>query len=124
MEPKLIHEKIKQEELVRMIREGYYEKMVKLAVDVERGILALGGEWHSDAQEVLVADGSEAHNVWGANLYPWKEPRERIIYVSLINLKPAILHRKMEITDHERRTQIHDIITRLLLNDGETLPTE
>jgi len=53
MEPKLIREKIEQKELVRMIREGYYEGMVKLAVDVERGILALGGEWHSDADYEL-----------------------------------------------------------------------
>lgn len=124
MEPKLIHEKIEREELAQIIREGYYEGMVKLAVDVERGILALGGEWHSDAQEILIADGSEADDVWGANLYPWKEPRERIVYTSLINLKPAIPHRKTEITDSVLRKRIHESVTRLLLDDDEILPTE
>ncbi len=124
MEPKLIREKIESDELVRIIHEGYYEAMAKLAVDVERGVLALGGEWHSDAEEVLVADGSQSNNVWGANFYPWKTPRERIVYTSLINLKPMVPHRKMEVTDPIVREKMHDIITRLLLNDNETLPTE
>ncbi|TSC62820.1 MAG: hypothetical protein G01um101448_361 [Parcubacteria group bacterium Gr01-1014_48] len=124
MEPKIIREKIEQTELIKIIREGHYDEMAKLAVDVERRVLALGGEWHSEAQEVLVADGSEANDVWGANFYPWKEPRERIVYVSLINLKPALLHRKMEIRDPGLRKKIHDSITRFLLDDDETIPTE
>jgi len=124
MEPQRIHEKIKRDQLVRIIHEGYYEVMVKCAVDVERGVLALGGEWHSDAEEVLVADGSQPDNVWGANFYPWKGPRERIVYTSLINIKPALSHRKMEVGDPLVRQRMHAIITRLLLNDDETLPTE
>jgi len=124
MEPKLICEKIKPDELVRLIRDGLYEGMAKLAVDIERGILALGGEWHSDAEEVLIADGSHANHVWGVNFYPWKEPRERIVYTSLINLKPLVPHRKMEVTDPGTRNKIHSIITQLLLHDETTLPTE
>ncbi|MDP3735118.1 MAG: DUF5674 family protein [bacterium] len=124
MEPKLIREKVKPDELVRLIRDGLYDTMAKLAVDVERGILAIGGEWHSDAEEVLTADGSQANNVWGVNFYPWKESRERIVYTSLINLKPLVPHRKMEITDLGMRTKIHDLVTRLLLYDDETLPAE
>lgn len=124
MEPKLICEKILQNELVQAIRNGYYEEMIKLAVDVERGTLALGGEWHSDAAEVLARDGSEANNVWGANLYPWEKADKRVVYTSLINLKPAIGHKKMEITDAALRKKIHVVIKNLLLNDDETLPTE
>ena len=124
MEPKVIHEKITQDQLISIVREGYYETMAKLAVDVERRILAIGGEWHSDAEEVLIADGSKAADVWGVNFYPWKEPRERIVYTSLINLKPVVPHRKMEVTDPATRNKIRDIITQLLLHDDETLPTE
>ena len=126
MEPIIIREKISPAELIRIVREGYYGSadMAKAAVDVERGVLALGGEWHSDAEEVLTADGSDAREVWGVNFYPWREPRERIVYTSLINLKPLVPHRKMEITDVERRKQIHEIVTVLLLHDDETLPAE
>ena len=124
MEPKIVHEKITQEQLIHMTREGYYENMAKLAVDVEREILAIGGEWHSDAEEVLIADGSKATDVWGVNFYPWKASNERIVYTSLINLKPVVQHRKMEVTDRATRSKIHDIITQLLLDDKETLPAE
>ena len=126
MEPNIIREKISPVELIRVIREGYYGSadMAKVAVDVERGILALGGEWHSDAEEVLTANGSDARQVWGVNFYPWRKPRERIVYTSLINLKPLVPHRKMDITDRGTREKIHAIVTRLLLHDDETLPAE
>jgi hypothetical protein len=98
--------------------------MVKLAVDAERGILAIGGEWHSDGEEALVVTGSKGRDVWGVNFYPWKPASERIVYTSLINLKPLVPHRKMEITDRTLRSKIHTIITKLLLTDDETLPAE
>ena len=126
MEPKVIDKKIASDELFCLIDNGYYahSKMAKLAIDVERGIIALGGEWHSDAEEVLTADGSQANDVWGVNFYPWNKPSERIVYTSLINLKPLVPHRKMEVTDPDIRHKIHDMITRLLLHDDETLPAE
>ena len=41
------------------------ETYIKLAVDVERNILAGGGEFHADCQEALLEDGSHQENVWG-----------------------------------------------------------
>ncbi len=126
VEPTIIREKILPDALVRIIREGYYGSadMAKIAVDVGRGMLAIGGEWHSDAEEILIEDGSAAHEVWGANFYPWKKPHERLAYISLINLKPLVPHRTMEVTDTALRKKIHEVVTNLLLNDDETLPTE
>ncbi len=43
---------------------------IKLAVDVERGVLAGGGEYHADCEEILLEDGSLQENLWGADLYP------------------------------------------------------
>lgn len=124
MEPKLIQEKIMPDKLAEMVKEGYYEGMAKFAVDVEIGILAIGGEWHSDAAEILTRGGSLGNNVWGANLYSWKKPHERIVYTSLINLKPVIAHKKIEITDPALRQKMYAIITRLLLANDEILPAE
>jgi hypothetical protein len=45
---------------------------IKLAVDVDRAILAGGGELHADCEQVLLMDGSEQANVWGADWYPLK----------------------------------------------------
>ncbi len=43
---------------------------IKLAVDVERGVLAEGGEYHADCEEILLEDGSLQESLWGADWYP------------------------------------------------------
>lgn len=42
---------------------------IKLAVDIQRGILAGGGELHADCERVLLEDGSQQQDVWGADWY-------------------------------------------------------
>ena len=44
--------------------------MVKYVVDVERGVVAIGGELHADAEQVLLEQGSRQADLWGANYYP------------------------------------------------------
>ena len=36
----------------------FFEDMVKYVVDVERGVVAVGGEMHADAEQFLLEDGS------------------------------------------------------------------
>jgi hypothetical protein len=38
---------------------------IKLAVDIQQGILAGGGELHADCEQVLLENGSEQVHVWG-----------------------------------------------------------
>jgi hypothetical protein len=40
------------------------ETYIKLAVDVERNILAGGGEYHADCEEVLLENGSRQEDIW------------------------------------------------------------
>lgn len=121
MEPKIIREKISPEELAQITKENY-TTMVKVDVDIERGILAIGGEWHSEGDELLHADGSHRNNVWGINFYPWNPPEGRIQYISLINIKPSLEHPSMEIRDTQLQNKIRLIIEKLLLDPHETLP--
>ena len=44
---------------------------IKLAVDIERGILAGGGEVHADCESVLLENGSKQVDIWGADWYPF-----------------------------------------------------
>jgi hypothetical protein len=46
------------------------ETYIKLAVDLERGILAGGGVMHADCEAVLLDDGSSQQYVWGADWNP------------------------------------------------------
>jgi hypothetical protein len=98
MNIKIIDNKITESEL-REIAKEFYGEMVKGVVDIEREILAMGGEYHMDANEMLIKDGSKQQNVWGFNWYFNKKEDERIEYVSLINIRPAQGNRKMEVQD-------------------------
>jgi len=120
MQAQIVKEKISKEELSKIMRDNYGE-MVKVAVDVKRGVLAVGGEWHSEGDEILNQDGSSRENVWGINFYPWKPTGKRIEYHALINLKPSVGHTEMEILDSELKQEIKSVIEKLLLSDDETL---
>lgn len=43
---------------------------LKLAVDIEREILAGGGEYHADCEAVLLENRSQQVDIWGADWYP------------------------------------------------------
>ena len=60
--------------------------MVKLVVDIKLKKMGVGGELHSDAEELLINEGSNQENIWGANLYSYKSGNERLEYTSLINI--------------------------------------
>jgi len=97
------------EQIREMLEE--LETYIKLAVDVERGILAGGGEYHADCEEVLLEDGSRQEDIWGADWYPESRTIE---FVALINIRPQQGNRGMEIEDAKLREKIETIVRRLL----------
>ncbi|MFN0112116.1 MAG: DUF5674 family protein [Blastocatellia bacterium] len=62
----------------------YWELAVKLAVDVERQVIAGGGELHSDCEAALLDDGSQQENIWGATYFP---ETTLIRFDSVINIR-------------------------------------
>ena len=88
-----------------------YERMIKIVVDIRRRILTGGGEMHSDCEAVLLEDGSEQDDLWGANWYP---AEQRIEFESLINIRPRLGNRNILIQDEAVRKQVESI-TRTLL---------
>jgi hypothetical protein len=83
MKIKIIRQGATEKDLQEMLEElGTY---VKLAVDVERGIPAGGGEYHADCEEVLLENGSRQEDIWDVDWYP----RARTVqFVALINIRP------------------------------------
>ena len=88
-----------------------YEGMIKIVVDIRRRILAGGGEMHADCETVLLEDGSEQDDLWGANWYP---NEQRIEFESLINIRPRLGNRNILIQDENLRKQV-DSVTREIL---------
>jgi hypothetical protein len=87
------------------------ETYIKLAVDIERGILAGGGVMHADCEALLLEDGSIQENVWGAD---WNPSAQQVTFESLINIRPRQNNPSMEILDPQLREQVAQIARRLL----------
>lgn len=87
------------------------ETYVKLAVDIERGILAGGGAMHADCEAVLLEDGSQQEYIWGAD---WNPATQEVTFESLINIRPRQNNRSLELQDLDLRTQVEQITRNLL----------
>lgn len=84
---------------------------IKLAVDIERGILAGGGTLHADCEAVLLGDGSQQANVWGAD---WDPAAQLVTFESLINIRPRQNNPSLEIMNPAIRERVSEITHRLL----------
>ena len=109
MKVTVIRNQATQKQIQEMMEE--LETFIKLAIDVKRKILAGGGEYHADCEEVLLEDGSHQEDIWGADWYPESKTME---FVALINIRPRQGNRGMEIEDPELRTKIETIVRGLL----------
>jgi Protein of unknown function (DUF5674) len=69
---RLIEQAISLAEL-REMAEGGFGDLVKAVVDVERGVMAVDAEMHSDEEAELLRRGSTQDALWGINLYPDQE---------------------------------------------------
>jgi len=80
---------------------------IKFAVDIRREILAGGGELHADCAHALLGDGSEQVDIWGAD---WDPQAALVTFESLINIRPRLNNRKLEVQDPERRKAIERVV--------------
>lgn len=87
------------------------EGMIKIVVDIRQRILSGGGEMHADCESVLLDDGSEQDDLWGANWYP---NEQRIEFESLINIRPRLGNRSILIHDENLRRQVEAVTMEIL----------
>jgi hypothetical protein len=116
----LARSRLPAQELARLV-DRFFGDMVKYVVDLERGVAAVGGELHADAEALLLEDGSRQQDLWGANYWPGRGPEECVEFTSLINIRPAQENPGMEVVDPGRRERIR-ALTIALLGKGEPLP--
>ena len=58
---KILREEASAEQIEEMLEE--YADYIKMAVDIRQGIIAGGGEYHSDCEEVLIRIGSKQEDI-------------------------------------------------------------
>ncbi|OGY89575.1 MAG: hypothetical protein A3B30_02395 [Candidatus Komeilibacteria bacterium RIFCSPLOWO2_01_FULL_52_15] len=93
---KIIASPIPAAELKRIAKEGFGD-MVKAVVDLDKKIMAVGGELHADEEALLLDKGSKQNSLWRINIYP-DQPRDSWIeYDSMINIRPSQNNRSRNI---------------------------
>lgn len=106
-------EKISRSQLKEMA--AAFGNLVKAVVDVEKGIMVIGGELHADEEALLLEKGSKQSNLWGINFYPELQGDEFIEFDSVINLRPMQGNRTRGIDDVRIKQKIKEIVNRLVI---------
>ena len=110
---KIIDKKISEKELQEMAKKSF-GNLVKAVVDIEKEIMAVDAELHSDEEELLLKQGSLQENLWGINLYPDESPESMVEFDSMINLRPSLGNRSRGIDDPKIRKRIIEIVQKLV----------
>jgi len=111
MEIQIVKEPIKKSVLEEIAKDQFVD-LVKVVVDIEQEIMAIGGEMHADEEVELISKyGSLRENTWGINL--WIKRDNMIEYDSMINLK-ANKNRTRNIESPEVREKIVQTVSKLI----------
>ena len=114
MEIKIIKDAIYKKELID-IAENQFGDFVKAVVDIEKEIMAIGGELHADEEALLLQEGSNQENLWGINLHLNKSNDEFIEFNSMINVRPSQNNRSRGVESLDVQRKIRDIVNRIVL---------
>ncbi len=106
---KIISEPLSIEELKQMAANGF-GNLVKAVVDVDKGLIAVDAELHSDLESILLEKGSKQKNLWGINLYPEMQGDDYVEFDSMINMRPSQGNISRSVDDAETRQKIIKII--------------
>jgi hypothetical protein len=99
---------------LKILAQERFGDMVKAVVDIEKAIMAVGGDLHSDQEALLLDQGSKQDDLWGLNIYV-EEPRESWLELdSMINLRPAQGNKSRTIENEEVKSKIAAIVNNLV----------
>ena len=110
---KIITEPVSLSEL-RVMAEHQFGSLVKAVVNIETGIMAIGGEMHADEEAHLMGEGSKQQDLWGINIYPDQPAESRVEFDSMINIRPYMNNRSRSVENIETQKKILSIVEKLV----------
>ncbi len=99
-------------QLQDLANEHFAGELVKAVVDIEKGVMGIGGSMHADVVALLLEQRSAQPNLWGINLRPNDE--EFIEFDSMINIRPTQNNRSRGVEDEKIQRQIRAIVAELV----------
>lgn len=110
---KIVSTKISMDELKKMAGK-YHSNLVKAVVDVDKKIMAVDADLHSDEEKFLLEKGSRQKNLWGINIYPSEKGASRIEFDSMINIRPAQENFTRGVDNEKLRVEVTQIVNQLI----------
>lgn len=108
----IVDHKLTKED-IRLAREDY-DSYIKITADIRQNIVAIGGEYHADAEKILVEKyDSKNEDIWGGG-YDVEEKKYKVS--AMLNIKPNFGNDSMDILDPEIRRLFLDSAKSVLVN--------
>jgi hypothetical protein len=112
-DPRIVRDPLTRADL-KVLAESRFGDMVKAVVDIERGVMAVSGELHSDEEALLLEAGSKQTDLWGVNLYPAETGEGWLEFDSMINVRPSQGNRSRGVDDERIRAAIRRVVAALV----------
>jgi hypothetical protein len=109
----LVDKPISRELLLEMAQEQFGD-MVKAVVDIEKGLMALGGGLYVDEESYLLEKGSRQENLWGINIHPNRSFPEIVEFDSVINIRPGQDNPSRYVEDASTRDKLISTVRSLI----------
>ncbi|MBI3458709.1 hypothetical protein HY061_00375 [Candidatus Azambacteria bacterium] len=113
MEIKIL-EKVMSMSGVKELAKNWYGTMIKGVVDTVKDRVALGGDYHVEACQILIETGSQFEDVWGFNIRFEENQKGVLEFDSMVNIKPDLGNRSRNINDQEIIKNTTEIICQFI----------
>ncbi len=100
---------------LKQLAAALFGNMVKAVVDVEKEIIAVDAELHSDLEALLLENESKQNNLWGINLYPELSGKDFVEFDSMINMRPSQGNSSRSVNDEKTRQKIYEIVAKRII---------
>lgn len=111
----ILNKRITKDDLRRIAANGFID-LVKAVVDIDRAIIAIDAELHSDLEAMLIENGSKQKSLWGINFYPDAGQDDFIEFDSLINIRPSQGNTTRGVDDGKIRLKILELSAKWVIN--------
>ena len=106
----LREKKATKEEIEKMCYQ--YGSYIKVVIDTQKEVLAGGGQYHADEEQLLLEYGCKQENLWGGGV---DIDTGAIDYDSMINIRHSQNNPSRIVADPEIRKKIDQVIKKFIL---------
>lgn len=89
-----------------------YKNYIKITIDLKKEIVAIGGEYHYDAEQILLKQSCQQENIWGGGI---DLINKKIETNAIINIRPK-QNNSTEILNQETRNKFIKLVKKYLID--------